>query len=117
MYLISWNKYVVVTDCVTGISLKMGLKGKLNKAFLHFLPYLMIFQTEVCLRLCQTLKNQNCGKNLRKALFNLPFKPRFSADSGYLILHYSRITMTVRRKTFLRREVFGFLCEKFKMFL
>ena len=49
---------------------EMGSKGKLDMAFLHFLPYLMIFQSGLVRR----------QKKWRKSLFlNLP-KAHFSAD-------------------------------------
>ena len=45
---------------------KNGFEGKLNMAFFHFLPYLMIFLSGSCQRHCRTLKNHQIWQNLAK---------------------------------------------------
>ena len=61
------------------MSAKKWVQGKLNKAFLHFLPYLMIFQSFrsvfAALHFLKIIKHvaQNLVKKWRKALFNLPW--------------------------------------------
>ena len=69
-------------------------KGKLNKAFLHFLHHLMIFQ---CLKNHQI--RPTFGKNLTKislkALFNLPWT-HFSVAIGYPFRHYLCTTLRIK---------------------
>ena len=67
-------------------SAEKWVKGKLNKAFLHFLPNLRIFE-----------KSSNMPKiwqKMKKSLVQLAFKPHFSTvyfqnpGFGYAICHY-----------------------------
>ena len=60
-------------------STEKWVEGKSNKAFLHFLPNLMIFQSGVHQKCCGNLKNhQKLAKNEEKLVVN-----NFSANSRY----------------------------------
>ena len=48
------------------ISQKMCLTGKFGKAFLHYLVYLMIFQSFTAPSVCSTLKNHQIWQQLDK---------------------------------------------------
>ena len=108
------NGYPKSVFGVHGISRKIGLKGKLNKAFLHFfvkfLPYLPIFQSSIVYLACSTQKNnqicQKIGKKIKKTLVQFSFKspflhgtmgnriPRFQVPIPSLVIIPSTKSMT-----------------------
>ena len=57
------------------MAMEKWVEGKLNKAFLQFLPYLMILKVLLAPTVCSTLKNHQIwqkkfGGKCRKSLFN-----------------------------------------------
>jgi len=86
---------------VLGISRKIGLKGKINKAFLHFLPIFDIFDdfskffsTVSALPFEKSSNMAKMYQKMRNCLVQLSLNPFLHSTSktrnpgfGYLILH------------------------------